>query len=331
MAGSIPLSTLRAKVEYGFAEAKTAQGNIGVKVWVNNGDYLDPQPAADAAPPPERAAAAAARGAKQRRRSAMPLMPKRVKFRKSARGVIRGNAHRGNTVSYGDFGLQALEGGWLSAEAIEAGRITATHSVRGEGRLFIRVFPHKSITAIPAETRMGKGKGEPEYWAAVIKPGMILLRNRRPAGAGGPRRPGPRGLQDAVQVPFRDAAAERGLIVTSPSASEGRYDEQAGRISGDERRAAGPDPQGHDQAPVPSALPVRDRAAGDAERDPARPSRRSPASRRFSASASCAAAAARRPRGRSNQWRTSSRCNRRRNRSSAAGGASKPASSPATR
>jgi large subunit ribosomal protein L16 len=105
----------------------------------------------------------------------MPLMPKRVKFRKSQRGKIKGNAQRGNTVSYGDFGLQAVEAGWLSAEAIEAGRITATHSVRGEGRLFIRVFPHKSITAIPAETRMGKGKGEPEYWAAVIKPGMILF------------------------------------------------------------------------------------------------------------------------------------------------------------
>lgn len=105
----------------------------------------------------------------------MPLMPKRVKFRKTQRGVVRGNATRGNTVSYGDYGLQALEGGWLSAEAIEAGRITATHAVRGEGRLFIRVFPHKSITAIPAETRMGKGKGEPEYWAAVIKPGMILF------------------------------------------------------------------------------------------------------------------------------------------------------------
>jgi large subunit ribosomal protein L16 len=104
----------------------------------------------------------------------MPLMPKRVKFRKSARGKIRGNATRGNTVTFGEFGLQALEPGWLSAEAIEAGRITATHSVRGEGRLYIRVFPHKSITAIPAETRMGKGKGEPEYWAAVIKPGMVL-------------------------------------------------------------------------------------------------------------------------------------------------------------
>jgi large subunit ribosomal protein L16 len=104
----------------------------------------------------------------------MPLMPKRVKFRKSQRGRVKGNATRGNTVSYGDFGLQALEGGWLSAEAIEAGRITATQSVRGEGRLYIRVFPHKSVTAIPAETRLGKGKGEPEYWAAVVKPGMIL-------------------------------------------------------------------------------------------------------------------------------------------------------------
>ena len=77
-------------------------------------------------------------------------------------------------MAFGEYGLQSEEGGWLSAEAIEAGRITATHSVRGEGRLFIRVFPHKSVTAIPAETRMGKGKGEPEYWAAVIKPGMIL-------------------------------------------------------------------------------------------------------------------------------------------------------------
>ncbi len=105
----------------------------------------------------------------------MPLMPKRVKFRKNQRGRVKGNAQRGNRVAFGDFGLQSLEAGWLSAEAIEAGRITAAHSVRGEGRLYIRVFPHKSVTAIPAETRMGKGKGEPEYWAAVVKPGMILF------------------------------------------------------------------------------------------------------------------------------------------------------------
>ena len=105
----------------------------------------------------------------------MAMMTKRVKFRKSQRGKIKGNATRGNYVAYGDYGLQALTGGWLSAEAIEAGRITAAHSVRGEGRLFIRVFPHKSVTAIPLETRMGKGKGEPEFWAAVIRPGQILF------------------------------------------------------------------------------------------------------------------------------------------------------------
>ena len=105
----------------------------------------------------------------------MPLMPKRVKFRKSQRGKVKGNATRGNTVTYGEFGLQSLEGGWLSAEAIEAGRITAAHAVRGEGRLYIRVFPHKSVTAIPAETRMGKGKGEPEYWVAIVKPGTVMF------------------------------------------------------------------------------------------------------------------------------------------------------------
>lgn len=104
----------------------------------------------------------------------MPQMPKRVKFRKSQRGKVKGNATRGNTVSYGEFGLMSLEGGWLSAESIEAGRITAAHFARGEGRLYIRVFPHKPVTSIPLETRMGKGKGEPEFWAAVVKPGMIL-------------------------------------------------------------------------------------------------------------------------------------------------------------
>jgi large subunit ribosomal protein L16 len=102
-------------------------------------------------------------------------MPKRVKFRKNQRGKIKGKAQRGNYVAMGEFGLQSLESGWLSAEAIEAGRVTASHFMRGEGRLYIRVFPHKSVTAIPAETRMGKGKGEPEYWAAVIKSGMVLF------------------------------------------------------------------------------------------------------------------------------------------------------------
>ena len=104
----------------------------------------------------------------------MAMMPKRVKFRKSQRGRIKGNATRGQRVVFGEFGLQAVEGGWVSAQTIEAGRIAATQYIRGEGRLYVRVFPHKSITSIPLETRMGKGKGEPEYWAAVVKPGMVL-------------------------------------------------------------------------------------------------------------------------------------------------------------
>src|SRR4051794_22495868 len=114
----------------------------------------------------------------------MPLMPKRVKYRKSQRGKVKGKASRGNRVVFGDFGLQAMEGGWLSAQAIEAGRVTVTHAIRGEGRLYIRVFPHKSITAIPAETRMGKGKGEPIQarpagsWERVLK-----WAKRRPAAA----------------------------------------------------------------------------------------------------------------------------------------------------
>ena len=91
----------------------------------------------------------------------MAQMPKRVKFRKVQRGRVRGVACRGNTVSFGEYGLQVLEGGWLSAEALEAGRVTVAQFMRGEGRLYIRVFPHKSITSIPAETRMGKGKGDP--------------------------------------------------------------------------------------------------------------------------------------------------------------------------
>ena len=105
----------------------------------------------------------------------MALMPKRVKHRKSQRGRIKGSATRGNTVAFGDFGLQAMQPGWLSAQTIEAGRIAASQYLRSEGRLYIRVFPHKPITSIPLETRMGKGKGEPEFWAAVIKPGTVLF------------------------------------------------------------------------------------------------------------------------------------------------------------
>ena len=104
----------------------------------------------------------------------MALMPKRVKHRKSQRGRIKGNATRGNRVVFGDFGLQAVQGGWISAATIEAGRIAAQQYLRNEGRLYIRIFPHRSVTSIPLETRMGKGKGEPDFWAAVVRPGTVL-------------------------------------------------------------------------------------------------------------------------------------------------------------
>ena len=104
----------------------------------------------------------------------MAMMPKRVKFRKSQRGRIRGNACRGNTVAYGDFGLQVMGTGWLTARQIEAGRVAATHFLHREGRVYIRVFPHKPVSSKPLETRMGKGKGEPDHWVARVRPGMIL-------------------------------------------------------------------------------------------------------------------------------------------------------------
>ncbi len=104
----------------------------------------------------------------------MPLMPKRVKHRKSQRGTLKGKATRGNRVAFGDYGLQALERAWITAEQIEAGRLAVMHFLRHEGKLTIRIFPHKSVTSTPAETRMGKGKGEPSHWVARVRPGTIL-------------------------------------------------------------------------------------------------------------------------------------------------------------
>lgn len=105
----------------------------------------------------------------------MPLMPNRVKYRKAHRGKVRGNATRGNTVVFGDYGIQTTEAGWITARQIEAGRIAATHYLHREGRVYIRIFPDKPYTKKPLEVRMGKGKGEPEGWVAVVKPGSVLF------------------------------------------------------------------------------------------------------------------------------------------------------------
>lgn len=105
----------------------------------------------------------------------MAMMPKRVKFRKTQRGKWDGKASRGNAVSFGDFGLQSLESGWINARQIEAGRVAAMHYLGREGKLWVRVFPHKSVTKKPLETRMGKGKGEPEMYVAVVKEGTVIF------------------------------------------------------------------------------------------------------------------------------------------------------------
>jgi large subunit ribosomal protein L16 len=103
------------------------------------------------------------------------LMPKKVKFRKQQRGRRRGKAHRGSTVSFGDFGLKTLDTAWITARQIEASRIAMTRFIKRGGKIWVRLFPDKPITKKPAETRMGKGKGAPEAWVAVVKPGRVMF------------------------------------------------------------------------------------------------------------------------------------------------------------
>lgn len=103
------------------------------------------------------------------------LMPKKVKYRKQQRGRMKGVATRGNTVTHGDYGLQALEPGWITSRQIEAARIAMTRYIRRGGKVWIKIFPDKPVSKKPAETRMGSGKGAPEYWVAVVKPGRVMF------------------------------------------------------------------------------------------------------------------------------------------------------------
>ncbi len=103
------------------------------------------------------------------------LQPTRTKYRKMQRGKMKGKAHKGNMLSFGEFALQGLERAWITSAQIESARIAITHAVKRGGKVWIRIFPHKSVTKTSAETRMGKGKGSPEFWVAVVKPGTILF------------------------------------------------------------------------------------------------------------------------------------------------------------
>ncbi len=134
------------------------------------------------------------------------LMPKRVKWRKQQRGRRKGMASRGASISFGEYGLQALEPGWITNRQIEAARIAITRALGRGGKVWIRVFPDKPLTVKPAETRMGKGKGNPEYWVAVIKPGRIMFEIE-----GVPRESAQRAIKLASQkLPIKVRFVERG-------------------------------------------------------------------------------------------------------------------------
>ena len=200
--GQLPLQTLRADIDYGFAEANTTYGQIGIKVWLYKGERLVPQRGREeeyreraprrpaAAPRAEFSHLVTSRLVIVIEHSQLSnvtndqmtipedrimLMPKKVKFRKQQRGRMRGKAWRGGDVSFGDYGLKALEPCWLTDRQIEAARVAMTRFVARGGKIWVRVFPDKPITKKPQETRMGKGKGAPEQWVAVVKPGRVLF------------------------------------------------------------------------------------------------------------------------------------------------------------
>ncbi len=133
------------------------------------------------------------------------LMPKRVKYRKQQRGRMRGKAYRGSSVTFGEFGLQALEPAWVTNRQIEAARVAITRFIKRGGKMWIRVFPDKPVTKKPAETRMGKGKGPPEFWVAVIKPGRVMFELE-----GIPRATAQEAMQlGASKLPIRTRFVER--------------------------------------------------------------------------------------------------------------------------
>ena len=131
------------------------------------------------------------------------MMPKKVKFRKQQRGRMAGKAWRGSSISFGEFGLKAMECGWITDRQIEAARVAMTRSIKRGGKVWIRLFPDKPITKKPAETRMGKGKGAPEQWVAVIRPGKILFEMEGVDHADGASGHAPGGAQAAHQDQVR--------------------------------------------------------------------------------------------------------------------------------
>src|ERR671915_463727 len=153
--GRVPLHTMRADIDYGFHEARTTFGRIGVKVWINKGEIMPKGFASDLTQldAPQQASGGGGGG----------------------RGRRAGNSRGGTTVQFGEYGLKTIERGWVTNRQIEAARIAMTRKIKRGGKVWINVFPDKPVTQKPAETRMGSGKGSPEHWVAVIKPGRVMF------------------------------------------------------------------------------------------------------------------------------------------------------------
>ena len=207
--GQLPLHTLRADIDYGFHEAKTSFGQIGVKC-------LDLQGRARRA--------ASAQGPVRRGRERHHVDAEEGQVPQEQRGRMKGKAWTGSTVDFGDYGLKAMECGWVTEREIEAGRIAITRFIKRNGRIWIRIFPDKPITKKPQETRMGKGKGAPDSWVMVVKPGRILYEMEGVPENGGARGAAPGRAQalhqDAVRGPRRRRSTMK--APRDPRARQGR-------------------------------------------------------------------------------------------------------------
>ena len=169
--GKVPLHTLRTPIDYGFAEANTVYGKIGVKCWICKKEEAPAEPPATRLPPPRPAASLTS--FLRRYRHAIDAKTREVS--EDPAGKPQGTASRNLRIDFGEFGLQTLERAWITNTQIEAARVALTRNMKRKGKLWIRIFPDKSVTSRPPETRMGKGKGQPEYWVATVQPGQYLV------------------------------------------------------------------------------------------------------------------------------------------------------------
>ena len=288
--GRVPLHTLRANIDYGFFEARTTTGRIGVKCWINKGEVMpegfrDQLTDEDSGPPQggqrggrpggDRGGRGGDRGGVRRRRGgpggrrrrsrrparrrwSLMLMPKRVKHRKQMRGRMRGNTKGGSTVAFGEYGLKSLDRGWITNRQIEAARVAMTRKIKRGGKVWINVFPDKPYTKKPAETRMGSGKGNPEGWVAVVKPGKVMFEL-----AGVP--------EDLAREALR-LAGHKLPVRTKFVMREGVEHSEGRRGARPQRRRAGRETDRRQAGGVQPALPPGDRRAR--EHRPARARRR---------------------------------------------------------